>query len=209
MGQVTTDTGNVAAISDTVAGDAAMRLAGRDTTGNAGRIRPPEDSTEMQGNVSSAESAGVNAADTADEAPVVRRSRENPGCVGESHRRRWSRRHRWDGHWRRCGRDDDSSGRAVHRGGPGVRRGGSLGHVEHSRNTESLRPRQHEPVEGVDWRSGSGAAGKRERVTRRHETTNPPSSGFGGFYLPACPRLPAYLSSPFAIVCSCMLLVPS
>jgi hypothetical protein len=71
MGQVTTsDTGNVAATADTIAGDAAIAARGADTTGNAGRIRPPEDSTEMQGNVSSAESATVNAADTADEAPV-------------------------------------------------------------------------------------------------------------------------------------------
>jgi hypothetical protein len=71
MGQVTTDSGNVAVTSDTVAGDAAIAARGADTTGNAGRIRPPEDSTEMQGNVSSAESAGVDAADTADEAPVA------------------------------------------------------------------------------------------------------------------------------------------
>jgi hypothetical protein len=71
MGQVTTDSANVAASVDTAAGDAAIAARGADTTGNAGRIRPPEDSTEMQGNVSSAESAGVNAADTADEAPVA------------------------------------------------------------------------------------------------------------------------------------------
>jgi len=45
---------------------------GADTTENAGRIRPPEDSTEMLGN--------ANAADTADEAPVAN-SRDNAAAA--------------------------------------------------------------------------------------------------------------------------------
>jgi len=62
---VTTDNGNGVS-ADTTAGNAAVGARGADTTDNAGRIRPPEDSTEMLGN--------ANAADTADEAPVAQSS---------------------------------------------------------------------------------------------------------------------------------------
>jgi hypothetical protein len=88
MGQVTTDAGNVAAISDTVAGDAAIAARGDDTTGNAGRVRPPEDSTEMQGNASSADTAanaagGSDGQDTTMNAGRVRPIEDSTETMGQ------------------------------------------------------------------------------------------------------------------------------
>lgn len=66
--------GNASAAPTETPGDttsqAAVGAEVGDTAMNAGRVRPVEDSTETA-NLSAAESASVNAADTADEAPVA------------------------------------------------------------------------------------------------------------------------------------------
>jgi hypothetical protein len=79
MGQVTTDTGNIAVTADTAPGAAAIAARGDDTTGNAGRIRPPEDSTEMQGNAAEA----PNVQDTTMNAGRVRPIEDSTETMGQ------------------------------------------------------------------------------------------------------------------------------
>jgi hypothetical protein len=89
MGQVTTDTGNVAAISDTVA---AIAVRGDDTTGNAnaqdttmnaGRVRPIEDSMETMGQVTTdTANVGVSSDTVPGDAAIAARGADTTGNAG-------------------------------------------------------------------------------------------------------------------------------
>ena len=89
MGQVTTDTGNVAAISDTFA---AIAVRGDDTTGNAnaqdttmnaGRVRPIEDSTETMGQVTTdTANVGVSSDTVPGDAAIAARGADTTGNAG-------------------------------------------------------------------------------------------------------------------------------